>query len=736
MRIVFSGVPAHGHLLPLIPFVRAARRLGHEVAVLTAASMTRPLEAEIPGVELLVAGPDPAAIVTRVAADHPGADPVNDPRPDTVADFFAGARVDLAYDESLVAVRRWGADLVVSEAVDHVGPILAAALDLPHALVAFGPALPAEFTEPMLEIVRPRYRSRGLQLRPPVAVVDPAPRSLQPPGWTPDPLTLAYRAEPYRREPSDVPGRHSDDDAGTDMADGAGTDLADGAGTDLADGNLDARAAERRPSVLVTLGTVFTDETLLRSIVASVRAAGFDVVATLGGQTEPPVSDDPVPDAAGLSATVRYERFRPLAELLPGVDAVVTTGGAGTVLAAASHGLPMVILPQGADQPINAARAAAAGVAVIEPDPTAVGLAVTHVLTEPTFVASGREVQEEIALRPSADTVVREIVRRAGDAALHRPPFDPELELALVAMHESVPTTMTPEMIPLFRAGSLPGPTPEEMLRAAGLEARTVHIPTQDGAMLTASVVQRTGRTTTAPRPGFVHLHGGGMVAGDRWTGFAAIVDWIVRLDAVAVTVDYRLAPEHPAPTPVEDCYASLLWTADHADHLGLDPDRLVVVGSSAGAGLAAGVALLARDRQGPALAAQVLMYPMLDDRDRTTSTRQIDGVGFWDRGTNRTGWRALLGERYGTDDVPAAVAPARASDLSGLPPTFIDCGSAEVFRDEDVAYASAIWAAGGEAELHVWPGGFHSFDQIAPHAMIARDMVATRDRWIRRILG
>ena len=126
----------------------------------------------------------------------------------------------------------------------------------------------------------------------------------------------------------------------------------------------------------------------------------------------------------------------------------------------------------------------------------------------------------------------------------------------------------------------------------------------------------------------------------------------------------------------------------------------------------------------------------MLDDRDATVSSAQIDGVGLWDRQSNRMGWTCLLGERRGTDEVSIYAAPARATDLSGLPPAFIDCGSAEVFRDEDVAYASALWAAGVQAELHVWPGGFHGFDMVAPDSALSKAMLAARRAWVARLLN
>lgn len=318
---------------------------------------------------------------------------------------------------------------------------------------------------------------------------------------------------------------------------------------------------------------------------------------------------------------------------------------------------------------------------------------------------------------------------------LPRPPFDPELGPMLEVIGQMVPPTLTAEMLPALRGGTLPGlPTPAEILESAQLQSRDVTIAGYEGAEIVVSVIEAKGRTGTGP--GIFHTHGGGMIMGDRFTAVEAFAEWIHRYNAVVVTVEYRLAPEFPDPYPVEDCYAGLVWTAENAEQLGIEHERLLIAGGSAGGGLAAGVALLARDRRGPHLLGQMLMYPMLDDRDATVSTHQIDGVGVWDRGSNLLGWNALLGERRGTDDVSIYAAPARATDLSNLPPAFIDCGSAEVFRDEDVAYASAIWAAGGQAELHVWPGAFHAFEGFAPQAALSHDAVEARYRWIRRILG
>ncbi len=197
------------------------------------------------------------------------------------------------------------------------------------------------------------------------------------------------------------------------------------------------------------------------------------------------------------------------------------------------------------------------------------------------------------------------------------------------------------------------------------------------------------------------------------------------------VAPEYRLAPEHPDPTPVEDCYTALQWAAAHLDLL--DADRLVIGGDSAGGGLTAGVALLARDRGGPSVDAQLLVYPMLDDRTAASNSTLGDDL-VWTYGDNATGWGALLGDRFGTDDVSPYAAPARAKDLSGLPRTFIDVGSVDVFRDEDVAYATRLWAAGVSAELHVYPGVPHAFETFAPESEVARRAVAARIDFLRSV--
>jgi acetyl esterase/lipase len=313
------------------------------------------------------------------------------------------------------------------------------------------------------------------------------------------------------------------------------------------------------------------------------------------------------------------------------------------------------------------------------------------------------------------------------------PPFDPELAAVLASFGDG-PPTVTAQMIPAIRQ-MMPATSPADVIGDRPIVYADREIPGPPGApSLTVTVAQRPDRKPGGPA--VYYIHGGGMILGDRWFGTGPVIDWVTDLDAVLVTVEYRLAPEHPYPAPLDDCYAGLTWLAGAVSELGCDPAKLVLAGASAGGGLAAGVALRARDEGGPALAAQVLIYPMLDDRNETVSSYQIDGFGRWDRGSNDTGWDAYLGSRRKTAGVPVYAAPARAGDLSGLPPAFIDAGSAEVFRDEDVAYASRIWADGGQCELHVWPGGFHAFDMAAPAARLSVAMTEARNNWLRRTLS
>ncbi|MGA5200716.1 alpha/beta hydrolase [Streptomyces variegatus] len=318
------------------------------------------------------------------------------------------------------------------------------------------------------------------------------------------------------------------------------------------------------------------------------------------------------------------------------------------------------------------------------------------------------------------------------------PPFDPELAAALELIKDMISPGLTPDEIAEVRQGPGIQMLAELDLTMGGaFEVEDRQVPGPQGEPDISLLICRPAVPEHAgPRPVIYHVHGGGMIIGNNRVGVDVPLAWARALDAVVVSVEYRLAPEHPHPAPVEDVYAGLLWTADHAAELGADPERIVIAGASAGGGLCAALALLTRDRKGPQPIGQVLMCPMLDDRNDTPSTYQMAGLGVWDRTANETGWNALLGWRRGGPDVPAYAAPARAEDLTGLPPAFLDVGSAETFRDEVVAYASRIWQAGGVAELHVWPGGFHGFDGFAPQAAVSQAARGAHVAWLRRLLG
>ena len=231
--------------------------------------------------------------------------------------------------------------------------------------------------------------------------------------------------------------------------------------------------------------------------------------------------------------------------------------------------------------------------------------------------------------------------------------------------------------------------------------------------------------------PAVIYLHGGGMIMGSV-AGYDRLVAGYVADSGVPfLSVDYRVAPEHPHPTPVEDSFAALPWLLEHADGLRVAPTRVAVMGDSGGGGLAAGVALLARDR-GVALARQVLVYPMLDDRT-TVPDPELAPFAAWSFDDNYTGWHALLGDAIGGPDVSAYAAPARADDVSGLPPTYLDTGDLDIFCHEGIEYARRIAASGTTVELHVHPGCPHGFDRI-PGLPVAQRAFADRLRVLRAL--
>jgi acetyl esterase/lipase len=266
-----------------------------------------------------------------------------------------------------------------------------------------------------------------------------------------------------------------------------------------------------------------------------------------------------------------------------------------------------------------------------------------------------------------------------------------------------------------------------------GVEIDAYTLTTGDGATLKLGWYRPSA---SGPGSAVLYLHGGGMILGLEHLGVVydlAVREYVATSGVPMLMVDYRIAPEHPHPTPVEDCYAALRWLADNASTLGVDPARIAVMGDSAGGGLAAGVALLARDRGGPVVAQQLLIYPMLDDRTQTPDPELLPYL-TWTYDDNVTGWAALLGASAGTDDVSAYAAPARATDLTGLPATYIDTGDLDIFRDEDITYARRLSDAGVPTELHVHPGCPHAFEALARAADVSQRAIRDRIRRLRAL--
>ena len=253
----------------------------------------------------------------------------------------------------------------------------------------------------------------------------------------------------------------------------------------------------------------------------------------------------------------------------------------------------------------------------------------------------------------------------------------------------------------------------------AEIDVTDHHVALDDGHELWLRSYTPTASETN--RGALYYMHGGGMVLFDLTTSDALCAIIARNLNVVVVSVDYRIAPEHPDPTPVEDAYAGLAWLFSVADTFGIDTTRIAVGGASAGAGIAAGLTLLARDRGEFAPCFQMLTYPMIDDRNTTHSSHYVTSGRVWNRDANLIGWHAYLDGKAGTDDVSIYAAPSRADDLSGLPPAIITVGDLDLFLDEDIAYANQLMSAGVPTELHVYPGAYHGCQRGSPNSALVR---------------
>lgn len=375
MRVLFFGCPGFGHVVPQLPLARAMRERGDEVAFVAAASFGPLLHAE--GIPLLAAGPEAPELVVELKRTT-GVDILAaPPTAEVEAEIFAGARIDLGYEDSLAAARGFAPDLIVADAFDYVGRIVASALEVPHAVLSLGSAPYPEHVAVNDARSAVSHAARGLTPQAARWYLDTCPPALQSADWQAPATRLALRPEAYT-------------------------------------GGLAVPApggSRVRPRVLVSFGTLFVVPELITPIVRELLTRDVDIRVTLG----------PMKTAEEFevdSDRVEFVGFTPLARLLVDVDAVVTVGGAGAILGALAQGIPLVLTPLGADQPLHAGRAAAAGAGILFPvgdfKPEAVGEAVASVLTLPGYKEAAQRVAGEIEAMASPAEVAAELAAELG----------------------------------------------------------------------------------------------------------------------------------------------------------------------------------------------------------------------------------------------------------------------------------------------------------------------------------
>lgn len=365
MRVAFSGTGFIGHLVPMFALMRAFLDADHEVAVITSAEMEPFLRREASQkVVVLPAGPLGADTMKEMAR-RTGTSPATNPIPEVIAEFFAGEQIDAGFGRALHNTASWSPDIVISESMDFIGCLVAASLKVPFYRHTFGPNRPKALMDCLLSVATQRASAVGLTLAKTEAIIDVFPAVLQDPDVAGTGRRIAVRPEIH--------------------------------GSKTASFELSTESAHSRRNALITFGTVFTDPGLRERVASSIDSSRWHTVITVGAD-----SRETLPAS---SLTRQYVRFTPLAELLPGNDVVVTAGGAGTVLAALTAGIPMVILPQGADHDVNAARACAAGVALIVHNPDDVGDAVERLASDEAYRARSTSIAAHISTLPTSEEV-------------------------------------------------------------------------------------------------------------------------------------------------------------------------------------------------------------------------------------------------------------------------------------------------------------------------------------------
>ncbi|KAK4541699.1 hypothetical protein LTR36_007408 [Oleoguttula mirabilis] len=264
------------------------------------------------------------------------------------------------------------------------------------------------------------------------------------------------------------------------------------------------------------------------------------------------------------------------------------------------------------------------------------------------------------------------------------------------------------------------------------VETKDFHTKADDGHDILCRWFTKTGSKLSGSSA-ICYAHGGGMISLNVDFFDEPIKRYVSRTGVPFMAIEYRLAPEVQAPIPVTDTYAGLQYLHDHAAELGVDPARIGVMGDSAGGGIAASLAHYVKAKKGPAVCKQILIYPMLDDRNISVDP-EIAPFAIWSMGDNETGWGALLGDRRGGEDVKPFEAAARMTveDARDLPPAYIDVGELDIFRDEDLEYARKLGQAGVSCEFHLVPGAPHAFEYFAPESEVARTTMESRHKAIK----
>lgn len=312
--------------------------------------------------------------------------------------------------------------------------------------------------------------------------------------------------------------------------------------------------------------------------------------------------------------------------------------------------------------------------------------------------------------------------------------LDPELVDPLQGLMEATGGGFSLRDVPSTRAmvDAMLAAVKAEVPPILGVESEDRRVPsTAGGPDVAVRIYRPSGRADALPA--LIWLHGGGFVLGGLELDDLMARQLAKDVECVVIGVDYRLAPENPYPAALDDSRAVLKWAAANGEALGIDSKRIALGGASAGGGIAAGVALMERDRGESDIAFQLLIYPSIDDRNIEQVSETVPENLFWSRENTLTGWRLYLEGQQAGGNVQAYAAPARAVDLGGLPPTYIAVGAVDMFMGDDIDYARRLVAAGVPTELHVYPGAFHAFDSFAPMAGVSRRFVEDRNAALRR---